>query len=112
MNSNNISNEYSRDALADIENQIARLESERGKLSNRMRLKEKAETASEASRRARARRLIQTGALTEKYLETRGMTPEQIEAYLASVARADGVREIIGAGDAGAAPPVSAEPSA
>ena len=112
MKNKHFSNNYSLDALADIENQIAQLESARGKLSNRIRLKEKAESASAVSRKARARRLIQTSALTEKYLETRGMTPEQIEAYLASVARADGVREIIGAGGDGAVSPVSAEPSA
>ena len=47
-------------------------------------------------RKARTRRLIQTGALCDQYLGTCEMTPEQVMALLGRISKLEGVKEILG----------------
>jgi hypothetical protein len=79
----------------DIESQINLLKKKKDRLVRRIKIKENAENARETTRKARTRRLIETGALTEKYLETKGMTPERTEKLLSEIVRVPDVKKLL-----------------
>lgn len=59
--------------LKSIDEKIAQLKAQKQAITNREK---------EKQRKARTRRLIQLGALAEKYLNCEGVTPENFEAIL------------------------------
>lgn len=59
--------------LKSIDEKIAQLKAQKQAITNREK---------EKQRKARTRRLIQLGALAEKYLNCEGVTPEKFEAIL------------------------------
>lgn len=59
--------------LEQIEKKMAQLKAQKQALLNREREKE---------RKARTQRLIQNGALAEKYLQCENLTPEDFEKFL------------------------------
>jgi len=67
----------SEERLEKLELKISQLKAQKQALEARAR---------EAERKARTRRLIQNGALAEKYLGCEGMQPEEFEAFLAALA--------------------------
>lgn len=54
---------------------------------------------SKIERAQRTRRLIQNGALAEKYLNAENMSPEDFEKLLSSLAALDSVKAVIRKGD-------------
>ena len=63
------------------------------------RIKEITKKENEKERRLRTRRLIQNGALAEKYLKCEGASQEQFESLLQKIVSVERVRGIIEAGD-------------
>jgi hypothetical protein len=83
------------DNISDVDSQINELENKRKRLVRLEKSRAKSTGAETTARKARTRRLIRIGALSDKYLETQGKTPEQIEDILARIVRADAVKAII-----------------
>lgn len=51
--------------------------------------------AADERRRARTHRLVQIGAITDQYLGTRDMTPEQVMMLITEITRQPEVKEIV-----------------
>jgi predicted RNase H-like nuclease (RuvC/YqgF family) len=83
------------DNISDLESQIDELKKTRAMLARRVQMRAKAESSSAAARKARTRRLIQLGALAEKYLGAQGITPEEFEPLLMKIARIEDVKKIL-----------------
>ena len=71
--------------LQDIEKRIEQLKVQRQAIVNREKEKE---------RKGRTRRLIQNGALAEKYLACEGISPEEFENVLQRIVSIPGVNQI------------------
>ena len=78
------------------ENEQQRLEKIRGKIAE-MKAQEQAIVARDKKRqrKERTRRLIQNGALAEKYLNCEGVPPQEFEKILQKIASADALKNLL-----------------
>jgi chromosome segregation ATPase len=81
------------DTISEIESQIASLREKSKKYTHRLSSIENRKSASE--RKARTHRLIQIGALTDKYLNTGELTPERFEVLLAAIVKIKAVKKLL-----------------
>lgn len=70
--------------LKKIDEKMAQLKAKRQAIINREKEKE---------RKARTRRLIQNGALAEKYLDCEGLSPEEFEKELQRIVELSGMKK-------------------
>ena len=70
--------------LKKIDERMAQLKAQRQAIINRQKEKE---------RKERTRRLIQNGALAEKYLGCEGLSPEEFEKELQRIVKLPGVKK-------------------
>lgn len=74
------------DRLKIIDKKMAQLKAQRQAIINREKEKE---------RKERTRRLIQNGALAEKYLACEGISPEEFEKWLMDLIKTTSVKEFL-----------------
>ena len=70
--------------LKKIDEKMAQLKAKRQAILNREK---------EKARKERTRRLIQNGALAEKYLDCEGLSPEEFEKELQRIVKLSGVKK-------------------
>lgn len=85
--------EQLQNTILEIESQLAVLKKKEETYRRRLALK--TNLRDEAERKARTHRLIQLGALAEKYLSMHGMTVTDAEKLLASVVRLADVKKLL-----------------
>lgn len=76
--------------LAELEKKLAQLKAQKKAIQAKQ---------SKIERAQRTRRLIQNGALAEKYLNAENMSPEDFEKLLSSLAVLDSVKAVIHKGE-------------
>ena len=75
--------ESQSERLKKIDEKMAQLKAQRQAILNRKKEKE---------RKERTRRLIQNGALAEKYLNCEGLSPEEFEKELQRIVKIPGIK--------------------
>lgn len=75
-----------KEKLADLEKKIAQLQNQKKTIKARV---------SEEERKKRTRRLIQIGALSEKFFNRPDIEPEDFEKFLQQLLAIDAVKELV-----------------
>lgn len=82
-----------QDKLAKLEKQMEQLKNQKKQILNRRK---------QAERKERTHRLVQNGALAEKYLHAEEMKPELFQELLEKIVRIEAVKSLLNVPSAGA----------